>query len=118
MTESSDQVARAAAARLATELPDGLVPSVEAELASGDETLRTFADPGTVIALASLLVSAASLAWTIYRDLKSDSAAKPAAQVVERRVTLRLIEQGKDNSPHFDRVVEVVSEEVVRVDPE
>jgi len=117
MTLSSHDLALSAAAQLAPEFPTGLEALVEAELAKhGDDTVETFVDPATTISLASLLVSAAGLAWTIYRDLKSDRQA-PAAQAIERHVSLKLEEQGKAGSEHFRRVVEVVSEQVVKADP-
>jgi urease gamma subunit len=65
---------------------------------------------GDVVALASLVVSVATLAWTVYNDLR-ERAAKPAAEVVRRTVRVRLREDGQDGVP--DRVIEVVVDETI-----
>ena len=81
--------ARAAAQQLQAEAGPGLVAEVEAVLATRESPSAPpqYVDP---IALASLIVAIASLAWTVYTDLRKRTA-KPSAEVVARtvRVTRR-----------------------------
>ena len=103
-------VARAAAQRLEGETRAGLVTEVEAVLAAGvsPSAPRQYVDPVT---LASLIVAIASLAWTVYTDLKKRTA-KPSAEVVARTVRVNLRDQGQAAVP--DHVVEVVVTEAIR----
>ena len=82
--------ARAAAERLSATHGPRLLADVEAELHSREADRRPdqFVDP---IALGSLIVAVATLAWTVYKDLRSkDPAAAPSPQVVTRTVTTQL----------------------------
>jgi hypothetical protein len=74
-------------------------------------------EPGTAIALGSLLVSAASLAWTIYKDLRKETA-QPSKTVLARKVRLRLSEGQRLDASQAERIIEVVVEEVVKADPQ
>ena len=102
--------ARAAARQLHAEAGPGLVAEVEAVLATRESPSAPpqYADP---IALASLIVAIAGLAWTVYNDLKKRTA-KPAAQVVARTVRVSRRDQGQADAP--DHVVEVVVTETIR----
>jgi hypothetical protein len=84
VTDPAAEGARAAARRL------GLVAEVEATLHAQDDgvggELEQYFDP---VALASLIVSAAALAWTVYTDLKK-KAGKPPPDVVTRTVSTQL----------------------------
>ena len=82
---SAEDLARTAAAELAQELDPALPAYVERRLEAGTEGGEQFIDPGTAIALASLLVSTASLAWTIYQDLRTETAT-PSLDVLKTRV--------------------------------
>jgi hypothetical protein len=102
--------ARAAAARLAPEFGDRLPADVEAALhtpagGGGDRYL----DP---VALAALIVSAAQLAWTVYADLQKRTA-KPAPQVVARRVRVELAEHTEIDPGVRDRVIDIVVAETL-----
>jgi hypothetical protein len=63
------------------------------------------------VALASLIVSIASLAWTVYTDLKKHTA-NPTVEVVTRTVRVTRRDQGHAAAP--DHVVEVVVTETIR----
>jgi putative transposase len=67
-----------------------------------------YADP---IALASLIVAIASLAWTVYTDLRKRTA-QPKAEVVARTVRVIQHDQGQADAP--DHIVEVVVTETIR----
>jgi hypothetical protein len=102
--------ARAAAQQLQVEVGPGLVTEVEAVLATRESPSAPpqYADP---IALASLIVAIASLAWTVYTDLKK-RAAQPTEQVVARTVRVTRRDQGQAAAPA--RIVEVVVTETLR----
>jgi hypothetical protein len=108
MTDSVTVAARAAARRLEAEGQLGLEGEVEAVLAARDSSSppRQYLDP---VSLASLIVGIASLAWTVYTDLRKRTA-HPAADVVARTVRVRLRDGGQDPPDH---VVDVVVTEAI-----
>ena len=112
MSEAYADTARRAAARLAPEVGAGLPAHVEAAL-HGAPREPTHMEPATatLIALGGLIVSAASLAWQIYRDLKKD-AERPAPQVVERQLRLQIALPAEIGPELRDRVIQVVVAEV------
>ena len=74
-------IARHAAARLAATLGPDLPAQVERELnADSLDPPTRVVDP---VSLAALLVSVASLAWTIWHDLKKDHAARSQSEQAE-----------------------------------
>src|SRR5580700_729699 len=95
--------ARAAAQQLQAEAGPRLVAEVEAVLATRESPSAPpqYVDP---VALASLVVAIASLAWTVYTDLKKRTA-QPAPEVVTRTVRVTRQDQGQADAP--DHVVEV-----------
>lgn len=111
--------ARAAAQRLAPTYGPRLSADVEAALysqASQDadrEPPKHYIDP---IAIATLIVDAASLAWTIYRDLRAKHSAAPATDYVVRRVrtTMRETRTLDDGA---EQVIETTVEETLRALP-
>jgi hypothetical protein len=109
MTDPVIIAARAAARRLAVEAGPGLVAEVEAALADRNSRLELpqYIDP---VSLGGLIVSSATLAWTVYSGLKKD-ARKPSADLVARIVRIRLGDSGHAASEH---VVEVVVSEAIR----
>ena len=111
----SDPVAdgsRAAALRLQDELGPGVLTDVEAALHSsqpGRVRPDQYVDP---ISLGALIVSAATLAWNVYTDLKKKTPA-PAADTIARTVRVEL-ETGDVGTPEErDRIIEVVVSETV-----
>jgi hypothetical protein len=112
MDDPVGDIARAAAQRLAPEHGERIQAEVEAAL-SARETPRAveqFVDP---IALGSLIVAIATLAWTIYSDLRKE---KPdvAPEVAERELRVELRRFG-EGGPERDRVDEIIVTEIVRL---
>ncbi|QLE75157.1 hypothetical protein FGW37_29310 [Streptomyces rectiverticillatus] len=64
-------------------------------------------------ALGSLIVSVASLAWTIYQDLRT-RAPSPSRSVIARRVRIELPADGRTAPEERDRIIDIVVEEVTR----
>jgi len=110
MSDPIATAARAAAQQLEPEAGPGLVAEVEAVLATRESPSAPpqYVDP---VALASLIVGIASLAWTVYTDLKKRTA-KPSAEVVARTVRVGLRDQGQAAAP--DHIVEIVVTEALR----
>jgi hypothetical protein len=107
------RTARAAARRLAAEIDPDIKTTVETALrdrAADGRPERYGADP---VALGSLLVSAAALAWTIYRDLRGKTP-EPTRRTVGQRVRLELPVTDPVPSAQRDRIIEVVVEEIVQ----
>ena len=92
MTDPAANAARATAAILASELGPNLPAEVEAALAARDTRDRPdrYLDP---VSLASLIVSIASLAWTIYNDRRKHTPEPPPADSVARQVRIILRDQ-------------------------
>ena len=116
VTDPVGEGARRAAERLAGELGPGLAFEVEAELHARGMVRRSaqYVDP---VSLASLVVSVASFAWTVYRDLRKrspDSAPPPGPDVVELHVRVDLPVTGDLPRDQRDRVIRVVVEETIR----
>ena len=109
MNDPVGTAARAAAQQLQAEAGPGLVAEVEAVLATRESPAAPpqYVDP---IALASLIVTIASLAWTVYTDLRK-RIAQPSPEVVTRTVRVGLRDQGQAAA---DYVVEVVVTEAIR----
>jgi hypothetical protein len=87
---------------------------VEAALAArgAEDRPQQYFDP---ISLGALLVSLASLAWTVYRDLRKQTD-KPASEAVATRVRIKLRED--DQELPDGRVIEVVVDETLRAGSE
>ena len=116
MDDVAANAARTVARALAGELGDQLPGDVEAILrARGDALVDQYVlDP---ISLAGLIVSAASFAWTVYRDLQTKSDA-PAGHVIERRVRIELHDGELGGSPEQrDRIIESVVTEIMSSAP-
>jgi hypothetical protein len=104
--------ARATARRLAPRYGFHLADEVEAALLVREQEQRPqqYYDP---VALGSLIVSVASLAWTVYTGLK-ERAAKPAPEVVARALRVEIRSHQQD--PPDDEVTEIVVSEIIRSD--
>jgi hypothetical protein len=106
-------VARAAADQLAAKYGPRLAGDVEAALHErGPEHPPTrYLDP---VELGSLIVSIASLAWTIYSSRKS-TGQKPTPQVLAREI--RIVQRERsDITGAQEEIIEVVATEIVRID--
>lgn len=117
MRSSVDDIARRAAERLGPELDRNLPAIVEAELQGGRPPER-FEPLGTVIALATLIVTAAQLAWTMYRDVKKDKKAAPAPDLMARRLRLELKIDENVSAEQRDKIIAVVVDEIAKAPPE
>jgi hypothetical protein len=105
-----DDLARRAAAFLATEHP-GVVPQVEAELQTrGATSGPPRFDPATMIALGSLVVAAAQFAYQIWRDRQKDQQLAP--DVLKRRVRIALDDQGYPDTVQRAKVIDAVTRAV------
>ena len=113
---SPDDLAPRAAMRLGDEMDRNLPAAVEARVQAGSTAPQRF-EPATTIALAALILSAAKFAWDIYRDIKKDSKATPAREVIARRMRLELNVGEELNSEQSDRVIAVVVDELMNDPP-
>ncbi|MEM6683202.1 MAG: hypothetical protein AAF607_13270 [Pseudomonadota bacterium] len=111
-------LAQAAAKRLSADMPAGFPEAVEAALAApgGSGQVPRAYDAGTTIALGALLVSIAQFAWTIYTDLRKQTA-KPDREVLARRIRLRLEQSSQSGGEHTHHMVEAVVEEITQDPP-
>jgi len=116
------RAARATARRLADLDPDydsdsdlDLRTQVETALQAHDADTRPhqYADP---VALGSLIVSAAGLAWGIYKDQR-EKTPKPPAKVIITQVELKLPAGDPVPPAQRARIIEVVVEEILDNDP-
>jgi hypothetical protein len=112
MTDRAADAARAAAAILAPDLGPHLPGEVEAALAARDTAQHPdrYLDP---VSLASLIVSIASLAWTIYNDRHTHSQ-EPPPESIARQVRITLRDQDLSLPPGTDRITEIIATEVTR----
>jgi hypothetical protein len=112
MSDPVEQSARAAARRLVTEHGAGLPADVEAALHQR-EAVRgpvQYLDP---VSLGALVVSVASLAWTVYTDLKKKTP-EPPREVVARTIRVRLDGADGLDPAKRDHIIEVVVDETVQ----
>jgi hypothetical protein len=124
MTDPAAEAARSAAVILAPDLGRNLPVEVEAALAAraGDQRPDRFFDP---VSLGALIVSVATLAWTIYNDQRnrrtgepktelSPAVQEPEADSITRQVRIKLRESDEILPPGTDRITEVVVTEIIR----
>jgi hypothetical protein len=112
MSDPVDTGARRAAERLAVELDPRLVMDVEAALHAkrGRRPPERYLDP---MSLGGLVVSVASLVWTVYRDLMKHTSA-PTPEVVARRVRVEARIPSELTPTQGDRIIEVAVEETIK----
>ncbi|HEY6789288.1 MAG TPA: hypothetical protein VI365_18445 [Trebonia sp.] len=113
MTDPAADAARAAAAILAPDLDPNLPSEVEAVLSARDTRQRPdrYLDP---VSLASLIVSIAGLAWTIYNDRRKHTPDPPPPDSIARQVRITLRDQDTALPPGTDRITEIVATEITR----
>jgi hypothetical protein len=112
MPDRVADTARRAAGQLAGELGPELPVHIEAALTARDAGHRPQQYLGDPASLASLVVAAATLAWTVYTDLRAKTN-KPAAEVIERTIRVELRGVDATAPERRDRIVEVVVSEVI-----
>jgi len=110
--EPIERCARAAAQRLAGEFGDRLTIDVEAALhaSSASQQPARYLDP---VSLGGLIVSIATLAWTVYNDLKKKTP-QPSRDVVARTIRVQLRDDTELEPAQRDRIIDVVVEETLR----
>ena len=109
MTDPAAQAARSAAAILVPDFGPALPAEVEVALAGRGRPDR-YLDP---VSLASLIVSIATLAWTIYNDQRSH-ASDPEPDTIARQVRITLREQDIAIPASTERITEIVATEITR----
>jgi hypothetical protein len=104
--------AHAAAGHLMAQYGPGLAAEVESALhARGSEHRpEQYFDP---VSLGSLIVSIASLAWTIYISMKKKTP-NPAPDVLARAVRVELRTRDNNATESHDQVTDVVVTEIIR----
>jgi hypothetical protein len=114
MTDPAAEAARSAAVILVADLGPSLPAEVEAALAARGAQQRTdrYLDP---VSLAGLIVSIATLAWTIYNDQRNRAREEePQADTIARQVRITLRDQDISLPPGTERITEVVATEIIR----
>jgi hypothetical protein len=114
MTDPVADAARSAAAILAPDLGRNLPVEVEAVLAArgGDQRPDRYFD---FVALGSLIVSIAGIAWQVYNDLRNRAHdQEPPVDSITRQVRITLREQDTALPPGTERITEVVATEIIR----
>ncbi len=109
MIDPIEHAARTAAHRLAAEHGPGLATDVEAALHARGSTRQAeqYLDP---ISLGSLIVSVATLAWTVYTDLRNKTPA-PSPAIVARTIRVDLRDNGVLDPTQRDRIIDIVVDE-------
>lgn len=112
MSDPVEVTARATAAQLAAEYGPGVVAEVDAALYARRRAERPqqFVDP---VSLGSLIVAVATLAWTIYADLRKRTP-EPPQEEVERQVIVELQEQGAADRKDAERITAIAVTEAIR----
>lgn len=66
------------------------------------------------ISLASLIVSIASLVWTIYNDWHKQHSEPPPPDTIASQIRITLREQDISLPPGIDRITEIIATEITR----
>ena len=113
MTDPAADAARTAAAILAPDHGPHLPAEVEAALAARDISHRPdrYLDP---VSLATLIVSIATLAWTIYNDQRDRHHSDPPADSIARQVRNTLRDQDTALPPGTEKITEIIATEITR----
>jgi hypothetical protein len=112
LTDPAAAAARSAGANLAADFGPSLPAEVEAALAARDTSQRPdrYLDP---VSIGSLIVSIATLAWTIYNDQRKHTP-HPPPDSIARQVRITLREQDTALPPGAERITEIVATEITR----
>jgi hypothetical protein len=113
MSDPIALIARASAARLAPELGPGLRADVELALLTRDAAARSgrYVD---LVGLGGLIVSVATLAWSVYSDLRRRRQ-KPTAEQMRHAIHVKLGDDGDQeaDAEHLSRIIEVTVSETI-----
>lgn len=112
MTDPITAAARAAAGRLAAEYGPGLAADVEAALHARGTARRPdqYIDP---VSVGSLIVAIASLAWTVYSELRKKTP-QPPPEVVARQVLAEFREYDGPGTDDSGRITEIVVTDIIQ----
>lgn len=99
--------ARGAARQLAPELGPELEAQVEAALYA--RSTNQYLDP---ISLGSLIVSVATLAWTVYNDLRNKTP-KPPREAIAEQVRADLPTNDR-NPAELDKIIDIIVDQIVK----
>ena len=105
-----EEGSRAAGGRLADRHGQQLTLDVDAALGRRNDPQHRFVDP---ISLGGLIVSVATLAWTVYRDLKKDRGDKPSARTVTTAVRRQLEWEGDVDINEHASLIETTVETTI-----
>lgn len=108
MNEQVSTVARAAAHRLGPEIGQDLRFQVE-EALGGNGRPDQFVDP---VALGSLIVSTAALAWMIVKDIRANNLS-PSADRVIRQIRIELPPSEHISAETRDKIIDAVVEQLL-----
>ena len=113
MIDPVEHGARAAANRLTAQHGPRLNTDVEAALQARGSAHRPdrYFDP---VSLGALIVSIASLTWTVYTDLKKKTPT-PRADVIARTVRVQLRDAGEVDLTAHDHVIDITVSETLQV---
>lgn len=111
-SDPASLAARAAAEWLTADYGPGLVADVEAELSALNSAAPRPDRHVDTVSVASLIVAVATLAWTVYTDLRSKTS-ELSPEAVVRRVRIALAEHGGSNQPDAARITEIVVNEII-----
>ena len=106
-------VARATAQRLTPTHGAALVGDVEAALHAPEDTTvpDRYLDP---VSLGALIVAIASLAWTVYTDLRKNTPT-PSPDVITRTIRVQLGPPPAADHASRDQIINVTVEETLRL---
>lgn len=112
MTDPITAAARATAERLTAEYGPGLAAEVEAALPARGTVRRPdqYVDP---VSVGSLIVAIATLAWTVYSDLRKKTS-KPSPEVVARQVCAEFREYDGPGINDSGRITSIVVTEIIQ----
>ncbi|MEM7243885.1 MAG: hypothetical protein AAF533_01000 [Acidobacteriota bacterium] len=121
MSGPPELIARKAAQALASRLGADLPVQVEAAIADARETSGPARHDVTVVAIASVVIGASGLAWTLYKDLVRDRKAPPpdAKQVLVQQVLVQVNVDARQVVGDSDRqaLAEAIVDEVLALPP-
>jgi hypothetical protein len=113
VTDPVADAARSAAVILAPDLGPNLPAEVEIALAARRASQRPdqYAD---LMSLASLIVAVATLAWTIYQDLREPTSQPPPVKMIAREIHFTFRDQHTIQPSSIERITDVIVTEITR----
>jgi hypothetical protein len=116
MTDPAADAARSAAVILIPDLGPSLPAQVDAALAARGTPQRPGQYAIDPVSVAILIVAVATLAWTIYNDLREHTP-EPQSETIARQIRITLQDQDVDLPPDAERITEIVATEIIHHAP-